>query len=74
MEVKYSNDIGIWVGFICGIVLAAVLCAYMWLEPAMECEEYKQIVSEQSAVIERHKVQTETMMTIIDELSKENGK
>lgn len=59
--------------FFTGIVTAAVLCAYMWLEPAMECEKYKQIVSEQQAVIERYKVQTDTMMQVIDELSKEGG-
>lgn len=73
MEVKYSNDIGVWVGFILGIVVAAVLCTYMWLEPAMECEEYKQIVAEQQTIIERYKVQTDTMMQVIDELSKGDG-
>ena len=64
--VKHSDDIGFWVGFVCGVVLAAVLCAYMWCDPAMKCEEYKQIVSEQQAIIERYQVQNETMMQIID--------
>ena len=73
MEVKCSNDIGVWIGFILGVVVAAVLCTYMWLEPAMECEEYKQIVAEQQAIIERYKVQTDTMMQVIDELSKGDG-
>ena len=42
-------------------------------EAQTKCEEYKQIVSEQSEVIERYKVQTDTMMQVIDELSKEGG-
>lgn len=74
MEIKHSDGIGVWVGFILGVVAAAMVCTYMWLEPAMECEEYKQIVAEQREVIERYKVQTETMMAIIDELSKEEQK
>ena len=73
MEVKHSNDIGVWIGFILGVVVAAMLCTYMWLEPAMECEEYKQIVAEQQAIIERYNVQTDTMMQVIDELSKGDG-
>jgi len=73
MEVKQSSGIGFLVGLILGVVTAAVLCTYMWLEPAMECEEYKQIVAEQQAIIERYKVQTDTMMQVIDELSKEGG-
>ena len=68
------NDEGfVWLGFFLGVVVADVLCSYMWLEPAMECEKYKQIVAEQQAIIERYKVQTDTMMQVIDELSKESG-
>ena len=68
------NDEGfVWLGFFLGVVVAAVLCSYMWLEPAMECDKYKQIVAEQQAIIERYKVQTDTMMQVIDELSKESG-
>lgn len=73
MEVKYSNDIGVWIGFILGVVVTAILCTYMWCEPAMECDKYKQIVAEQQAIIERYKVQTDTMMQVIDELSKGDG-
>ena len=50
MEVKYSNDIGVWIWFILGVVVAAVLCTYMWLEPAMECEEYNKIEAEIKAM------------------------
>lgn len=60
--------------FFTGIVTAAVLCAYMWLEPAMECEKYKQIVAEQQAIIERYQIQNETMMQIIDGVLKEEKK
>lgn len=75
MEVKYSNvGFFVWVGFILGVVVAAVLCTYMWLEPAMECEKYKQVVAEQSEVIERYKIQNETMKQIIDGTLKEEKK
>lgn len=75
MKVEYYDGTGFcfWVGLAIGAVVAAVLCTYMWLEPAMECEKYKQIVAEQQAIIERYKVQTDTMMQVIDELSKESG-
>lgn len=64
---------GCLVGVIAGVVAATMLCTYMWLEPAMECDKYKQIVAEQQAIIERYKVKTDTMMQVIDELSKEGG-
>ena len=69
------NDDGsfVLIGFFTGFAVAAVLCAYMWLEPAMECEKYKQIVAEQQALIERYQVQNETMMQIIDGMLEENG-
>lgn len=75
MKVEHSDGavLGLWVGLVLGAVMTAILCTYMWLKPAMECDKYKQIVAEQQTIIERYKVQTDTMMQVIDELSKESG-
>ena len=60
-------------GFVVGGVFMFSMIFARLEEAQTKCEEYKQIVSEQSEVIERYKVQTDTMMQVIDELSKEGG-
>lgn len=75
MKVEYSEGVGFcfWVGIALGAIVTAIICTYLWCEPAMECDKYKQIVAEQQAIIERYQIQNETMMQIIDEVLKENG-
>ena len=76
MKVEYHDGTGFcfWVGLALGVVVTAIICTYMWCEPAMECDKYKQIVAEQQAIIERYQIQNETMMQIIDGVLEEEKK
>lgn len=56
------------VGFVIGLFVSAFICAYMWCDPAMKCEEYKQVVVEQAATIERYQIVVDCYEELTGEL------
>lgn len=73
MKRELTKDERWCVGFVMGVLLSLVLLVPALIWSTNRSNKFEKLVAEQSAIIERYKVQTDTMMQVIDELSKESG-
>ena len=67
----YEKDRAWWHGCVVGLIVGLVIAIPSMVSAGNKRDECLRTLEKQNEVIERYKVQTETMMAIIDELSKE---
>lgn len=74
MKREMSKDERWCIGFAMGVVLSLVLLVPALIWSTNRSSKFEKLVAEQNTIIERYQAQSEVMMTMIDELLKEDGK